>query len=106
MKQTGPVNFTIIPSEICDVIKHSRVFGENFKAASELWVLRDLFFSCVINCKRNVFGDLDIKSKLKSDVIAEDPGDVCLTRACMETEQETREKEGGMEIFCMRSKPL
>lgn len=70
------------------MVKYRIVLGVNIKGTFPIFQIVNLFLACCINCNLTVFINANIKCKLKGDVAAKDPDDLCMAGVCMETEEE------------------
>lgn len=70
------------------MVKDRIVLGANNKGTFPTFKIVNLFLACYINSNLTVFINANIKCKLKGDVAAKDPDDLCMAGVCMETEEQ------------------
>lgn len=70
------------------MVKDRIVLGANNEGTFPTFKIVNLFLACYINSNLTVFINANIKCKLKGDVAAKDPDDLCMAGVCMETEEQ------------------
>lgn len=70
------------------MVKDRIVLGANNKGTFPTFKIVNLFLACYINSNLTVFINANIKCKLKGDVAAKDPDDLCMAGVCIETEEQ------------------
>lgn len=66
------------------MVKDRIVLGANNKGTFPTFKIVNLFLACYINSNLTVYINANIKCKLKGDVAAKDPDDLCMAGVCME----------------------